>query len=137
MQPLTIPRSEHMTGAQYAKLRRNGYHRMVDSTVTVRMIRALRRIGYSNKAIAAGTGVAHQNVIGNLANETNTGLRSKVYVETAEAVAAYYWRHHGRPRTDADGRRMTTWAAKRGWPSPMAYDDITDPSDQPKGVVPA
>jgi hypothetical protein len=134
---LTIPRSEHMTGARYAKLRRSGYHRMVDSTVTVRMIRALRRIGYSNRAIAAGTGLAHPNVIGNLANETNPGTRTKVFVETAEAVADFYWRHHNKPRTDADGRRMATWAARRGWASPMAYEDITDLSERPKGVLKA
>ena len=44
---------------------------MVDATVTVRMIRALRRIGYTNVAIAEGTGLGHPNVIGNLANEPN------------------------------------------------------------------
>lgn len=122
----------------YQTLRRNyGYRSMVDATVTVRMIRALRRIGYTNVLIAKGAGLSHPNVIGNLANDTNTGPREKVFRDTAEAVAAFYWRHHDKPRLDHHGKRTATFAAKRGWASPAAWDDITDTKEAPKGVVTA
>jgi hypothetical protein len=110
---------------------------MVDATVTVRMIRALRRIGYTNVAIAEGTGLGHPNVIGNLANETNSGPRQKVFAETAKAIAAFYWEHQDQPRMDFHGRRTATFAAKRGWAPPAAWDDITNLSERPKGLIKA
>ena len=113
------------------------YRSMVDATVTVRMIRALRRIGYTNVLIAEGCGLSHPNIIGNLANDTNTGPRERVFRDTADAVADFYWRHHNKPRLDFHGRRTATFAAKRGWASPWSWDDITDLSEQPKGVVKA
>ena len=113
------------------------YRSMVDATVTVRMIRALRRIGYTNVLIAEGCGLSHPNIIGNLANDTNTGPRERVFRDTADAVADFYWRHHNKPRLDFHGRRTATFAAKRGWASSWAYEDITDLSEQPKGVVKA
>lgn len=113
------------------------YRSMVDATVTVRMIRALRRIGYTNVAIAQGCGLSHPNVIGNLANETNTGPRQRVFRDTADAVAAFYWGHHDKPRLDLHGKRTATFAAKRGWASPLAYDCITNIKERPKGVIKA
>lgn len=133
----TILRSDCTSEARYAKFRRAGYRRMVDSTVTVRMIRALRRIGYTNVLIAKGTGLGHPNVIGNLANDTNPGPRNKVFTETAEAIAAFYWAHQDKPRLDFHGRRTATFAAKRGWAPPAAYDRIEDITERPKGVVKA
>lgn len=132
------PSSRPEYSRAYAAARRNhGYRRMVDATVTARMIRALRRIGYTNVLIAQGTGLGHANVIGNLANDTNSGPREHVYAETARAVAAFYWRHHTKPRTDHHGKRTAAFATRAGWASPMAYDNITDLSERPKGVVAA
>lgn len=135
----TIPRSSRPGYHRaYQAARRNyGYRRMVDATVTIRMIRALRRIGYTNVLIAEGTGLGHPNVIGNLANDSNTGPRQRVFADTAKAVAAYYWQHHNKPRTGFHAQRTATFAAKRGWPSPAAWDDITDLSERPKGVLKA
>lgn len=131
------PRSSRPEYARaYQAARRNyGYRRMVDATVTVRMIRALRRIGYTNVLIAEGTKLGHPNVIGNLANDSNTGPRARVFVDTAKAVAAFYWAHHDKPRLDFHGRRTATFAAKRGWASPVAYDDIENTRERPKGVL--
>lgn len=137
----TTPRSRRPGyGAAYQAARRNyGLTLMVDATVTVRMVRALRRIGYTNVAIAEGTKLGHPNVIGNLANESNHQVRPRtsVHTNTAKAVAAFYWQHHDKPRTDPMGRRTATYAAKRGWASPAAYDDITNTNERPKGVVKA
>ena len=113
------------------------YRSMVDATVTVRMIRALRRIGYTNVLIAEGCGLSHPNTIGNLANDTNTGPRERVFRDTADAVADFYWRHHNKPRRDVHGKRTATFAAKQGWASPLAYEDITNTKEAPKGVVKA
>jgi hypothetical protein len=135
----TILRSENPAYHRaYQAARRNyGYRSMVDATVTVRMVRALRRIGYTNVLIAEGCGLSHPNIIGNLANETNSGPREKVFRDTADAVAAFYWRHHDKPRLDFHGRRTATFAAKRGWASPMAWDRIEDIHERPKGVLKA
>ena len=138
IQAKTPPSHKHGYQRAYAAARRNyGYRRMVDATVTVRMIRALRRIGYTNVAIAEGCGLGHSNHIGNLANTSNTGPRREVYKDTAEAIADFYWKHQNKPRTDRVARQTIAFAVKRGWASPWAYDDITNVMEQPKGVVAA
>lgn len=88
----------------------------IDAAPTVRRLRALSALGFFRTELADRLDTHPQN-IGYLVN----GHRSKVKVATARAVAALYDELHMSPGRD---NRTSRDARRRGWPPPLAYDDI-------------
>lgn len=135
-----IPRSKRSGyAARYAKLHRNGVDLSTDATVTQRMLQALRAIGYTRSEIAEGTGVGNARYIGNLSNASGgSGPRKSVYLKTAKRIEDFYWGHYDEPRSGTpDSSKAITHARKAGFPAPASWDDITDTSERPKGVLKA
>ncbi|WP_394161651.1 hypothetical protein [Galactobacter valiniphilus] len=101
----------------------------IDSTGTIRRIRALGAIGWSGKHIAELIGMRQ----GNFAMIQS---RPQVLVATALKVEAVYHRLAMTPAPDNQyTRRLLTMAATKGWVPPLAWDDetIDDPKTKPQG----
>lgn len=103
-------------------------HQPVDSTGTVRRLRALLVLGHPLKDIADATGHA-PNAISKVLNGHMTQVRSG----TARDIADLYstWRH--RP---GHCLRTRLRAAREGWHSPLAWGDIDDPACEPDPDMP-
>lgn len=94
---------------------------MSDVTGTVRRLQALAAIGWSLREVGRRLGISPQTLRGLMCQERcTTATRDKVaalYDELSMIVG-------GNPRT-------VTWAAKRGFAPPLAWDDIDDPAATP------
>ncbi|GAA2861243.1 hypothetical protein [Nonomuraea rubra] len=101
---------------------------MVDATGTRRRVQALVAIGYSLSAQCA--------VLGRTVNNYYKVLRQpKVFAETARAVRDLYRELSRTPAPPSHGATLARrHAARNGWLSPMAWDDIDDPREKPKGL---
>lgn len=119
----------------HAKARRNlwrkryvrGVDRLyIDSTGSARRIRALMALGwrYSDIDAAAGYDGPRPTWSHNIVNQ------ARVHVDTAAKVDAVY-RQLG--MTLGPSVRVRNVAAKRGWAPPLAWDNIDDPNERPKG----
>lgn len=99
-----------------------------------RRVRALQRLGYSVERITAEAGVNHDTILD--AREERVFIARRVRA----SIAAAYDRLHmtiptGETRQYRAGiTRSRNYAEKRGWPPPMAYDDIDDAAEVPKGI---
>lgn len=131
------PRSKRPDyAARYNKLHSIGHRTTVDATVTRRMLQALRAIGYSSLVMSEALGWGEHWVRDlTTGRVVNNHTAQSVHVSTANRVAAFYWAHHMKPRTGRGAQRCINAARAAGWPSPMAYDDITNPHEAPKGVI--
>lgn len=101
----------------------------IDSTGTIRRIRALGAIGWSGKHIADLIGMRQ----GNFAMIQG---RPQVLVTTALKVEAVYHDLAMTPAPDNQyTRRLLTLAVTKGWAPPLAWDDetIDDPKTRPQG----
>lgn len=96
----------------------------VGAEPTRRRLRALSAIGYGLDVLSAETGVGAST----LAAARNTNVR--VGARVATAVTAAYDRLHMTPGDNMQALRM---AREKGWPPPLAYDDI-DTDEQPRGL---
>jgi hypothetical protein len=96
---------------------------MVDATGTGRRLRALQAIGWSWPLLAAELRVRSPRWPSKLAS----GRTPTVSRATAAQIAALYDRLSFTPGPSDVTR---TWAAKRGWPPPLAWDD--DQIDNPQ-----
>ena len=107
-------------------------HALIDSTGTVRRIRALIAIGWTQAHLAARLGVTPQNFW------FASGARPQVTAVTARAVRALYDELSMTPAPDGPGAsRARQYAAARRWVPPLAWDDdrIDDPAARkPKRV---
>ena len=106
----------------------------VDATGTVRRLRALVAIGWSQNQLADRIGWTPTNFSTLIA-----GTRTQVAHQTATRVRALYehlWDQHppeaGRGRQDP-AARARRYAAQRGWGPPLSWDDdtIDDPAAEP------
>lgn len=102
---------------------------MIDATGTRRRVQALVTMGYSLSAQCA--------LLGRTVNNFYKVLRKpKVFAETARAVRDLFRELSMTPAPPSHGatlaRRM---AARNGWLSPLAWDDIDDPREKPKGLI--
>jgi hypothetical protein len=90
-----------------------------------RRIRALARIGWTNGYVASQVGMTTANL------NYLTGQK-RVTVETYLRIAGVYKRL---ARIEGPSVRAQVLAARKGWPSPGAWDDdIDDPTAQPHGT---
>ena len=114
-------------------------HALVDATGTVRRVRALVALGWSQSKIAAELGILRSNF------HLAASPPATVNAETARAVAALYDRWSmtlppaGEHRDKIAASRARRYAAARHWPPPLALDDdrLDDPTYQPEKPAPA
>lgn len=107
---------------------RQGHARLVDNTGTRRRIQALAAIGHSVPDIATHAGVSHRTLNG-------LDRTTRVTPAIARAIAETYETLCMTPATHPYALRNRRIAARKGWPPPLAWDDIDNPHEQPKGVV--
>lgn len=111
-------------------LRAKRYLRRVErlyvlSTGTQRRIRALQALGWRLGDLDAELGhPARSSYTMNLLKQ------ERVHIDTAEAVAAMYERLS---MTFGPSASLRVKAANWGFPPPLAWDDIDDPDETPKG----
>ncbi|MBD3004855.1 hypothetical protein [Streptomyces sp. 5-10] len=96
---------------------------LIDSTGTVRRLRALARMGYTAAHIAEKAKLATGTI-----SELMSGSRSKVNTSTALAIADLYesWSAALGPSI-----RTRRYAERKGWGSPLTWNNIDDPSEKP------
>lgn len=98
----------------------------IDSTGTIRRIRALMAIGwrYCDIDQAAGYDATRATWAHNLTTQ------KRVHIDTAEKVARIY---DDMCMTPGPSQRLKNLAVKRGWAPPLAWDDdtIDDPDELP------
>ncbi|MER6942528.1 hypothetical protein ABT294_00770 [Nonomuraea sp. NPDC000554] len=105
----------------------------VDATGTRRRLQALIVLGWSATCLAERMGLERQSI-------RKVMSRPRVRVSTASAVREIYAELSIRtpPNTTRYERAMVTrtrrYAASQGWVSAMAWDDIDDPKEKPKGA---
>jgi hypothetical protein len=97
----------------------------VNAIPSRRRLRALAAIGYGLHAISSETGVKVQT----LAMIRNRNER--VGAATAAAIEDAYDRLHMRPGGGVQAARL---ARDKGWPPPLAWDDIDNLRERPRGV---
>lgn len=106
-----------------AAQKRRGKALLLDARGTQRRIRALHRIGYSQRAVAAMCDRREAWV-------THLMRVEKVKPATAELIARVYKQHSMVVPTPADGfqkgsiSRAKRYAEKQGWPGPLDWEDI-------------
>jgi hypothetical protein len=94
----------------------------VPATGFRRRVHALMAIGWTQKEIAAELGIAQGNLAVKL--RANESVRRATHV----AMCEVYDRLCMTRRDSTVGRRTAGIAARRGWPPPLAWDDIdSDP----------
>jgi hypothetical protein len=107
---------------------------LVDPTGTRRRLRALVAIGWTFRQIDRELG---RRV--NTSQQWTLSARKYTHARTAAAVAEVYERLSMRmPPANtreerANATRARALAKKQGWPPPLAWDNIDDPDEQPRG----
>ncbi len=115
----------------YSKLYDRGLRFTVDSTVTVRRLQALRRIGYTAPVISKGAGVGGASFVRKL----TSGGHRRLYRDTALKIERFYNIHHMKPAPETPAsKRAIAAAIKAGFPGPLCWDDISSIKDRPRGV---
>lgn len=107
---------------------RDGSDYFVDATGTRRRLQAAAVAGYGCTAVAglAGLTVRPLQLI-------RSGQTGRVRVSTAAAVKRVAERLCMSPVVGT--ARARTWALRRGWVGLLAWNDVDDPREQPKGVA--
>lgn len=108
---------------------------VIDATGTVRRLRALVALGWSQAKLAQRLGLTPSNF-------TTTINADRVLVRTARAVRGLYdelWNQAPPEDTHREklaASRARNLASARGWVSPLAWDDdsIDDPAARPRGI---
>ncbi|MGZ6788318.1 MAG: hypothetical protein ACXVGN_00165 [Mycobacteriaceae bacterium] len=126
----TWPSKQTGYASRYAKMHRNGVRLTVDATLSMRIIQALQALGYTGAQIAEAADLCDSKYVRALAN----GRRATVYLATERSLVAAY-RRLGHEQLDTpSARRVRAYARQRGYAPPLAWNDITDPTDRPIGV---
>lgn len=98
----------------------------IDATGTVRRLRALSAIGWSVRHVAQRF-EQRTDVDPSWLRSIARGNQGKVHADTARTIAAIYddW-----CTQDGPSKHSRSWATKKGWHGPEAWDDgtIDDPS---------
>lgn len=105
-----------------------GYRRM-DATGARRRLQALSRMGWSMSSVAKATGL-HVAFLQRILNG-NPGDR--VNTKTHTAIAGFYSRHGMDQVNHPTANRLRILAARKGWVSPLAWDDIDNVCEKPYG----
>lgn len=103
---------------------------LVDPTGTVRRLRALVAIGWSETRLAGILGMG----VGNFWTLIH-GRRGRVTVTKQHAVVAMFRELWDQPQTGVAADRARRIAKHYRWVGPLAWDNIDDPDEQPEGVA--
>jgi lambda repressor-like predicted transcriptional regulator len=104
---------------------------LVPSLGTIRRIRALSRLGWAMRDIERVSGVKLHTL-----REISSAEPPHVKVSNAEGVAAAYAELcMALPPSGRTASQVRSKAAAKGWPPPLAFDDIDDPTTHPSGVL--
>jgi len=107
----------------------------VPATGPRRRLQALRLLGWTNKQLALLTGLNTRTI-----QKTMEEGRATVAHSTAVRVRAVFETHWARVPRPLGSREVRDFnqgierAQEQGWAPPMAWDDIDDPEEAPKGV---
>jgi len=112
---------------RYDKLYRSGIRMSVDGTVTRRKLAALQSIGYTLTYLGERMGRPQQSVSEMFYRE------GPVHRTTEREVARLYDALHMTPATGPYANRARLRARRLGYPSPLAWDDINNVNELPKG----
>lgn len=99
---------------------------LIDATGTIRRLQALGAIGHAQRDIGDELGLSDARI-----SQLATGKHTKVFPETAEAVAQLYRRWAMTPSTKRGAAMVRQHAARRGWVSAIFWDNIDDPNSRP------
>lgn len=118
---------------RYDKRRRweaaQGFVRLMPPLGTRRRIRALQAVGYSFPMIAEAADMSPKTI-------ADLCYRSeRVSTQTARVVAEVYERLCMKQPTGMFVKRSRLMAARKGWAPPLAWDDIDDPDEMPRGLI--
>lgn len=108
-------------------MRMRGQSHTIPAIGTVRRIQALVRMGWPMPVLSERLGAATPQTIQNLARKP----RARIRVATAQKIAALY---DELAMTPGPSRVSATRARNRGWPAPLAWDDIDNPNERPQGT---
>jgi hypothetical protein len=111
---------------EYRKARYLRGRRMVPVLGTCRRVHALATRGWSQAEISARLGLGGPNALSKILQQ------AEVKRDTADAVSALYaelaWK-------DGPSDLARKFAARRGWPGPMDWDDPDNPDEVPLCVI--
>ena len=109
-----------------SKLKAMGRGRRVDPTGTKRRIQALQALGWTQAHIASATGLCTAATVTKILRDSSAW----VFPSTAARVSQAYDVLSMRP---GPSQLTVKYAARRGWPPPLAWDDdtIDDPAAKP------
>ncbi len=93
-----------------------------------RRIQALQAIGWGRDRIAAELGYTNAGALTYLMRATT------MYKTTADRIADVYDRLSMTVPVGIGPKRARTWARRHGYAPPLAWDDIDNPAEQPRGV---
>lgn len=117
------------------ELQETGKYRKVSSVGTVRRIQALQRLGWAVPVMAKRLGLSHQALY-------DIGRYPTVYATTRDRIIALYDELSmvlPEPATTAEKvsvSRARNNATRKGWPPPLAWDDIDDENERPRVSAP-
>lgn len=97
-----------------------------DAVGTRRRLQALHAIGWSWRSLGSRVGMRPLSL-----SDLAAG-RTVPRVSTEEKVRAVFEEISGTPGGDT---RAASYARRRGWPPPLAWDDIDDPWEKPQGLA--
>lgn len=96
-----------------------------------RRLQALGILGYSMQQISAGTGLDLDGITRLRRRENVTHCHPHMY----KPILAFYDAHHMKPEpASRKSSRVANYARAMGWASPMAWENIDDPGEKPKGI---
>lgn len=107
---------------------------LVDSLGAHRRIQALRRMGWSASAIAVHAGRS-ESWVGAILRERKI---TRASYELIERIFNQLHMKSPQPTTRTERsaiERTRGHAAREGWAPPLAWDNIDDPSERPKGLA--
>lgn len=115
----------------YGKLHRAGYRLRTPNTGAKRRIQALCAIGWTQKELAERLGFAKLTL-----NRLAQGHYETLLVERDKKIRRLYDELSAIPRFGTpEARKSRAWARKNGWAPPLAWDNIDDLKERPKGAV--
>lgn len=129
---MTQPTSDPNRTYHYMKRwRYQGYHATIPALGSQRRIQALRAIGYTIPQLAEATGLSTVYL-----DQLCNGRRSvRINKRNAELIDRAYRTLSVQPlHNTTQATRSRNNARRRGWHPPMAWNDIDNPKERPRGT---
>jgi len=118
---------------EWARQHRTGQNQWVDATGTKRRLQALITAGYPMRWLGEWIGCPPGTMSTMVGPSKKVTIRNKERVEALYERLAYKTPHPTTTRSKAAVTRAKRVGEKRGWAPPLAWDNIDDPQERPKG----